>query len=572
MNKKKLTGYPSIDKPWLKYYNKEEIETPLPQCSMYDLIYERNKDNLSRTALEYYGTRMTYGQMFDEIDGLASALASNGVSKGDIVTICMINSPETICLLFALNKIGAVANMVYGSSTPEELKRYIVETKSTLVITLDIFQDKFVEIADTADIQQIVVTCLSRSMDISERPAMGPMGMAQRTLPKHPKFYVWEDFFRSDRANIPVCHDAEAAAVITYTGGTTGGSKGVILSNRAVAAVAVQYAERGLRRESTWIQSLPLFVAYGVTGSLMTPLTAGMTLIVRLTMTDSILNLCKKFRPNHILYGPVQWEALADCGECIDLSNLIAPISGGDTLTPSVETKINEYLHKNGCSYPIMNGYGMTEVGAAVAVNYQRAHELGSVGIPFVKDIIAAFDVENGKELVYGQEGELCICAPSMMTEYVNNPDETANIIRRHEDGKHWVHSGDLGYISEDGFVHISGRLKRYMLCIADGVQKKVYSLDIEKVLLQHPKVSKCAVVPIASKNAFQAPVAFVIINKEYAEEDGIAEELKSFCEKKLPLVYRPVKYFFIDKFPLTKVGKVDYLTLEKNLTDYTNV
>lgn len=558
-----MTGYPSIDKPWLKYYSEEAINTPLPQCTMYELIYNRNQDNLDRVALDYYGTKMTYAQMFQEIAHVACTLESSGVKKGDIVTICMMNSLETILLLFALNKIGAVANMVYGSSTPEELKKCILDTKSTLVFTLDIFQEKFLEFADTTEIRQMVVTCLSRSMTPLEKAAVGPMGLDQFSLPNHPKFFTWEQFFLPNNGNAAVCHDTEAAAVITYTGGTTGGSKGVILSNRAVVAVAVQYAEDGLRRESTWVQSLPLFVAYGVTGSLMTPLAVGMTLIVRLTMTDSILDLCKTFRPNHILYGPVQWEMLSDSNENLDLSYLVAPISGGDTLSPAVETKVNEFLQKNGCHYPIMNGYGMTEVGAAVAVNYQRAHKLGSVGIPFVKNVIAAFDTESGKELKYGQEGELCICTPSMMTEYISNPEETDNIIRRHEDGKLWVHSGDLGYISEDGFVHISGRLKRYMLCIAENVQKKVYSLDVEKVLLQYPKVSKCAVVPVASEKTFQAPAAFVVLKQEY-EAQEIESELKSFCEGNLPTVYQPVRYIFVDKFPLTKVGKVDYRALEK--------
>ena len=566
------TGYPSIDKPWLKYYSEEEINTPLPECTMYELIYDRNQDNLDRTALEYYGTKITYGQMFHEIAVLASALEDNGVKKGDIVTVCMINSPETINLLFALNKIGAAANMVYGSSTPEELKKYIVDAKSTLVVTLDIFQDKFVEIADTTDIQQIVVTSLSRSMAVSERPAMGPMGMEQWPLPKHPKFSTWEEFFRSDRVSTTTCHDAEAAAVITYTGGTTGGSKGVILSNRAVVAVAVQYAERGLSRKSTWAQLLPLFIAYGVTGSLMTPLAVGMTLIVRLPMSDSIADLCKKFKPNHILYGPAYWEAFANSDESLDLSYLIVPFSGGDTLTPAVETKINEFFQKNGCSYPIMNGYGMSEVGATISVSYQRAYEFGSVGIPLVKNVVAAFDVESGKEVTYGQEGELCFCTPSMMTEYINNPEETNNIIRRHGDGKLWVHSGDLGYITEDGFVHISGRLKRYMLCIADGVQKKVYSLDVEKVLLQHPKISKCAVVPIASKETFQAPVAFVVLKGEYQPDQKTELELKTFCEENLQSVYRPVRYMFVDKFPLTKVGKVDYRMLEQEACKTDNI
>jgi len=205
----------------------------------------------------------------------------------------------------------------------------------------------------------------------------------------------------------------------------------------------------------------------------------------------------------------------------------------------------------------------MTEVGAAVAVNFKNAYEFGSVGTPLVKNVISAFDIETGKELKYGEEGEICIHTPSMMMGYINNPEETANIIKKHDDGLMWVHSGDLGYISENGFVHISGRLKRCMLCIANGVQKKVFSLDIEKALLMHEKIDNCAVVPVPDKEINEAPVAYVILKKEYMHDDTIEEELRIHCETHLQDVYRPIKYIFCDKFPLTKVGKVDYKTLE---------
>lgn len=212
----------------------------------------------------------------------------------------------------------------------------------------------------------------------------------------------------------------------------------------------------------------------------------------------------------------------------------------------------------------MFNGYGMSEVGAAVSVNFEGAHELGSVGIPFVKTVISAFDIETGEELPVGSEGEICILTPSVMTEYLNNPEETANIIRKHSDGKEWVHSGDLGYISPNGFVHISGRLKRYVLVKYNQIYKKVFSLDIEKVLLKHPAVNNCAVVPIEHPETEQAARAFIILKKGFALTEQLKADIEEYCEQNLEKVYRPVCYEFVESYPLTKVGKIDYNALEK--------
>ncbi len=571
MKNQTLTGYPSIDKPWLKYYSQEVIDAPLPECTIYEHIFNNNQDNLDRMALIYYGTKISYRKMFREISLIAGTLEDSGIKKGDIVTVCMINSPETIYLIFALNKIGAVANMVYGSSTSEELKKYILDVKSKIVFTLDIFQDKFAQIVDEAQLERVVVVGSTSTMSITNQiGAKLFKGIKSIPIPKDSHFITWKKYFRNKTESKSICHDADAPAVITYTGGTTGGSKGAILSNKAIIAVAQQYiiGERELQfnfqRENIWMQVLPLFIAYGVACSLMIPLTVGMTLIVRIPMSESIAVMYKKFRPNHIMYGPAYWEAFADENKDLDLSNFIAPISGGDMLHAATETKINDYLKKHGSPVLLRNGYGMTEVGAAVSVNYKYAHEFGSVGIPFVKNVISAFDIETGRELQYGERGEICIQTPSMMLGYVNNPKETNHIIRKHEDGKLWVHSGDLGYITENGFVHIIGRLKRYMMYIANGIHKKIFSLDIEKILLEHPCVDNCAVVPIADSVTFQKPAAFIILKKNIPHDQNIENELKSYAEKNLQDGYKPVKYIFVDKFPLTKVGKVDYSALER--------
>ena len=564
---KPLTGYPSIDKPWLKYYSDEAINTPLPEATLYEHIKKCNADNLDRIALNYYGTKTSYRAFFSAIDQTASALENCGVKQGDNVSVIMLNSPETIFLMFALNKIGAVANMVYGADTPSEIKRHIVDANSTVLFVLDVFQDKIVEIINEMSLQKVVVSNLMQGMSLFNRLGAALLKkLKPLPLPKDARFISWKQFLKLSNGKSKTTHDPSSPAFITYTGGTTGGSKGVLLSNKAVIAVAHQYiiGEKELYRDSTWAQVLPLFIAYGVTCSLMIPLEVGMTLIVRLPMGDSIAELCKKFKPNHIMYGPAFWEAFADDNVDLDLSYFIAPITGGDTMPEKVEKKINAYLERCGSPYKLMNGYGMTEVGAAVSVNYRNAYEFGSVGAPFVKDIVSAFDVETGKELPYGQEGEICIHAPSMMIGYLNNQEETDNIIRKHEDGLLWIHSGDLGYISEGGFIHISGRLKRYMLSITNGVQKKIFSLDIEKVLVEHPMVEKCAVVPIDDAKINQAPVAFVVLTNEEYDTSKIKEELIQFAQNNLDPMYRPVDYFFVSKFPLTKVGKVDYKKLEE--------
>ncbi len=314
----------------------------MPKATIYNYILKKNSNNLSRVALNYYGSNLTYGQLFQKVDIIASALESLGVKARDVVTVAMINSPETICMIFALNKIGAVANMVYGVSTPQELGKYMSEAKSMIVVTLDMFQDKFLQIADKVGIEAVVVANLTQSMSMFNRlGARALKKLSPLPIPKDKRFISWKEFLQKSTGISSTVYDSNAPAVITYTGGTTGGSKGVVLSNFAVLAVAQQYivGEKELYRDSKWIQVLPLFIAYGITCSLMIPMIVGMTLIVRIPMSDTIAELCKKFKPNHVMYGPAFWEAFAEDNKNLDLSNFIAPITGGDMLPAPLEKK-----------------------------------------------------------------------------------------------------------------------------------------------------------------------------------------------------------------------------------------
>ena len=568
---RKLTGYPSIDKPWLKYYSEEAINAPLPECSIYEYVHKCNLDNLSRVAIEYYGTKITYQQLFEKVDCITRALSVMGVKKGEIVTVCTINQPEAIYLILALNRIGAVANMVYGGGSEKELEKELLNSRTRFVFTLDLFQERFVQLSRKLGLERIVVSTLTESMPmtlkISSRfiKKLKPLSLADA-----PEIISWKSFCkfheRCDKNKVELVDDGNLPAVITYTGGTTGGSKGVVLSNKAVLAVACQYilGEKALQRNSTWAELLPLFIAYGVTCAMLIPMIVGMTMVIRIVLSESIAELCRKRKPNHIVYGPAPWEQFADENVDLDLSYLKTPISGGDALRPSIEKKVSRYLSAHNCKYPLLNGYGMTEVGAAVSVNFSHAHCEGSIGIPFVKNTIAVFDQESGKELAYGEVGEICIRTPSMMDEYLGAPEETTNVMQKHSDGSYWIHSGDAGYINEQGFCFISGRYKRYLNRFAQGIVKKIFSLDIEKVLLTEPEVTNVAVVPQSHPTEMSVPVVFIKAEIRPEEKASLSERLDTRIKDELGDFYLPKDYYFVDEFPKTKIGKVDYLTLEK--------
>lgn len=559
------TGYPSIDRPWMKYYSDTAIKATIPKCTIYDAIVKANQDNLDHIALDHYGKHISYRELFHHIDEAALSLVGMGVVQGDVVSICMLNSPETVYLLYALNKIGAIANMVSPISSPNEMAHDISHVHSRYLFILDMFQEKVMGIIDQAEVTVAVMVPATQSMSkVNQLGAVYLKGMKSKPLPQDTRFISWQKFLSIHSASVNIAHDPNADAIITYTGGTTGGSKGVLLTNSSIISTAEQAIISGKRsyaREHTWMQVIPLFVAYGVCCSLQMPLTVGMTLILRVPTAETISQLCK-FKPNHIMYGPAMWEKLADENKDIDLSFLITAVSGGDRLPEAVELKINAYLRKNGSQTDVLNGYGMSEVGAAVAANHWYAHELGSVGIPFTENIISAFDADNGQELQYNQEGEICVCTPSMMKEYINNPEETMNVIRQHDDGRLWVHTGDLGYVTENGFVHISGRLKRFITVYDGNLYKKVFSLDIEKVLFQHRAVENCAVIAIPAPMG-QVPKAFIILNKQYKWSQALEDEIRKFCIEHLNSNAIPSEYCFVDKFPLTSIGKVDYRALE---------
>lgn len=343
--------------------------------------------------------------------------------------------------------------------------------------------------------------------------------------------------------------------------------KGVMLSNENVNALVVQSILTGIdmKREHTWMDIMPPFIAYGIGMGLHLPLVIGMeTILIPSFDAKKFDELLLKHKPIHMVGVPSYWGVIINSKKLAkkDLSYIIAPTVGGDTMDATLEKDANEFLRQHGCKYPITKGYGMTEVCAGVSGTVEKNNELGSVGIPFVQTIISVFDPETGEELKYYEQGEICISGPNVMLEYYNNKDATNSIKRIHRDGSIWIHSGDIGYMTENGSLYIVDRVKK-MIVRYDGF--KVFPSLIEKVVSSHDLVASCCAVGMIDKEHAQGklPIAFVVLN-DGCETSLVRGELMELCKKELPEYAQPVDFLFVDEMPLTPIGKIDYRQLEK--------
>ncbi len=565
---KELTGYPSIDKPWLKYYTEEAINAKLPECTIYEYLWESNKDYKSNVALNYFDRKITYREVFENIEKATKGYSALGLKNGDIVTVCSVTVPETIYSFYGLNRLGVICNMVDPRTSAEGIREYIKDVNSKIVITIDVAYPKIVEAIKGTSIEKIVVISPADSLPQPKKFLFKAFKATK--IPNDNLHIKWNDLIVSGE-NVKPCfveYKKDNPCVIVHTGGTTGVPKGVMLSDDNLNKSAFQAIQAGFdfKREHTWLNIMPPFIAYGVGNGLHLPLIVGMEVILIPSFDpEKFADLLKKYHPNHMVGVPSHYGNIIHNKKMQnqDLSYVIAPTVGGDAMDISLEIETNEFLKNHNCKYPACKGYGMSEVAAGVAIcSAHDVNKIGSVGIPLTHTVMSVFDVITGKELSYNEEGEICMTGPNTMVGYYNNEIETNNVIKKHDDGLLWVHSGDIGYIDEDGFVFIKDRIKRVIIR-HDGF--KVFPSLIEKTVDTHKIiVSNCAVgIADTEHSQGKLPVVYAVL-KENCNEDEIKKELFELCQKELPEYVQPVDFIFIDKMPLTPIGKVDYRALEK--------
>lgn len=571
MKEKKLSGYPSVDKPWLKYYPEEAINAPLPECTIYEYIWNCNKEHLDKPALKYFGKVSTYAQMFSQIDGAAKAFSALGVKQGELVSMCMLTMPETIYSIYGLNKVGAVCNLIEPRTNAELIKDRINAANSKVLVVVDVFLSKILQIVDKTKLEKIIVVPLSESMPLCTKIGFKlTKGRKIPHIPAEKKYQYWETFLVAGKNESPIFarYEKDAPAAVIYTGGTTGISKGALLSNDSLTGMALQtiYDAPRLYEGERFLEIMPPFIAYGLVFGFFIPFCACLeNTLIPVFEPKKFAELVLKHKPNHVVGVPAFFESLANSAEVGNqkLDFLMCAITGGDRLLGSTEDHINEFFKEHGCKYTILKGYGMTEIGSAATFTATDECNIpGSVGIPTHCTEVKVIDHETGEELGYNVQGELCMTGSTMMLGYYQNDTETNKVMRRHPDGKVWIHTGDIGYMTQDGVVYIVDRIKR-MVIRPDG--HNVWPSQIEEVVIQHPAVKECVVVgmPNPKNKNGKIPTAFIVVNEGFKAGDALIWELDQFSKEHLPERDVAMAYRFADKLPLTLVGKVDYRTLE---------
>lgn len=564
--------YASQAKPWLKYYDQKFIDQTLPALSAFEYVCQRSKNHLNDTALEYYGRKFTYADLIVNVKKTAAALRGAGVKKGDIITVVSIMTPEIIALFYAADMMGATLNLVDPRYSVEGIREYIEEVDSHLLVCLNVVYERCRQAAKRTNVEKVIVLSPADSL-----PPVMAVGY-KLTTPDKNKYASnvirWKQFIKGGEGQSTAAepYDPDHACVVVHTGGTTGSPKGVILTDDCFNGIALQFQAypKLFHRGQKLMNVMPPFIAYGFACGIHLPLVLGFTVIIIPNLDPAKLgSLVLKHKPEHMFGVPTHYQQLASDPKLRDkdLSFIINYAAGGDSLSRGAEQTVNDFLAAHGARYPIAKGYGMTEVSSAATVAAGLDNKPGSVGIPMVNTVVAAFEPGTDQELPIGQWGELCISGPCLMKGYYNKPEETAILLRRHPDGRVWAHTGDMGYLDEDGFVFLDSRIKR-MIIRHDGF--KVFPSMIENVVSRHPAVHQCSVVGCADKDHTQGRLPFVYIvlkSDTTAKKKQVIRELERMCAEDLPEYVQPVAYKFISSMPMTPVGKVDYRQLEADIS-----
>lgn len=577
--KKNEIRKPSIEKPWLKFYSPEVINSSLPEFSIYEYLKYSNEKYLSRTALIYYGKLISYKKLIKNIDIVAESFKNRGIKEKDIVSISMPTIPEAIYVFYALSKIGAVANMIDPRKSPEEIEEYVKEVKSKILIVIDVAFKKIESIKQKTSVEEIIVVSPSESLPDNTKTLYKIKNMSVMNKKSLSKVTKWKDFYNAGKGRIrflteeetkPIPYRKDRPIVIVYTGGTTGLSKGVVLTNDNINAATYQCIHCGFdfQRQHRWLNIMPPFIAYGIGNGLHLPLVCGMEVVIIPQFNAKKFDrLLAKYKPNHITGVPTHYDSILKSKALKNesLMFLYSAIVGGDKLDEKLEVKVNAYFDKHNCNYNIAKGYGLSEVMAAVcATSKMSCNKVGSVGIPFPHTTISIFDPEMGEEKSYNEVGEVCIAGPNLMKCYYNNEKETNAVIKVHDDGLKWMHSGDIGYMDEEGNIFIVGRIKE-VIVRNDGF--KVFPILIEKVILNHPAVQSCKVIGIKDNTYSQGelPKAIVVLNdKANYNQKEVINEIENLCHEKLAEYLQPAEIEIKDELPLTLIGKIDYMSLKK--------
>ncbi len=527
------------EKPWLEVYESGNVEpeTRVFEGSLYDLFRHAAEEHRGKTALSFYGTTFEFGRLQALVEKMAASLAASGVSKGDRVALMLPNCPQYVISFFATARLGAIVTQINPMYVEREIEHILNDSGArTIVVYADMYERVKTVLPDT-DLETVVVVSLGDE----------PEGLDAG----HQSF---GDFLSTDADPAPDVEidPAEDVAALQYTGGTTGVSKGAMLTHRNLVAnlqqtidVFVQNPDQFTGRKC--IGALPFFHIYGLTCVMLFGIRLGteQVLLPRFEVEEA-LAVFENDRPTMFSGVPTMYMALLASGADLrkhHLHDVMIFNSGGSALPVNLKRSFEEKVGK-----PLFEGYGLSEASPVTHNNppFLGEGREGSIGIPIPSTDARIVDVETGEtEMPIGESGELVIKGPQIMKGYLNMPEETAAALK---DG--WLHTGDVARMDEDGYFYIVDRKKD--MIVASGYN--VYPREVEEVLFEHPDVAEAVAIGIPDEYRGESVKAFVVKRPGATTKE---DEILAFCKERLAAYKAPKAVEFRDELPKSVVGKL---------------
>ena len=560
----------NVKTPWMPFMNGIPAQLDYFEGSMCEAVENIAEKYPNVIAYDFMGSHTNYRRCVEEIHACARALRAAGVKENDRVTIAMPNAPQAVSMFYAVNMVGAIANMIHPLSAEGEIEFYLNDSKSVAALTLDQFYGKFANIRkNTPALKTLIVASIKDALN----PVM-KLGYALtegKKVPKLPEdgdYITWKQFIANGKqftGDPRVKRVGEQPAVILYSGGTTGVTKGILLSNLNFNALGAQIIATNpiYSVGDKMLAIMPMFHGFGLGVSIHSMLVNGgrCVLVPRFT-PQTYAELLRKHKPNFIAGVPTLYEALLrlDGLGDLDLSCLKGMFSGGDSLPVELKKRIDAFLKDHKATIEVREGYGTTECVTASCLTPSGLAREGSIGIPFPDTYYKIVMPGTEIEVPYGQEGEICLAGPTVMMEYVNHPQETADTLRKHADGLTWVHTGDLGVMDKDGYIYFRQRIKR--MIVTSGYN--VYPSQIEGILDKNECVHMSCVIGVKDPYKMQKVKAFIVLKPGFEPTDETREKIMDYCRKHIAKYALPYEIEFRDELPKTLVGKVAYRILEE--------
>ncbi|MBD5456094.1 MAG: acyl--CoA ligase [Lachnospiraceae bacterium] len=552
-----------------EYEQKNHLE--YPELTMFQMVSRIADQYPKEPAYEFYGRKTTYKEFILRIERAARAFLAMGIRNGDVVTVCMPNVPQALDCFYALNRIGAVANMIHPLSARSEISFYLNISESKVILTLDMFYEKVEEaILEVKQPVTILVARIQEELNPFLKTAyIVKKGKEYLKFPNTDHAVLWKDFLKSGQEDILLPapqYDPMKTSVILYSGGTTGIPKGICLSDLNFNACAMQAREsigEAFRTGLKMLSCMPCFHGFGLGLNLHAVLIHGACCILMPNFNNkSYARMLLKKKPNFIAGVPTIFEALLHMPELngADLSFLHGMFCGGDSLSIELKKKIDVFLKEHKADIQVREGYGLTECVTASCLTPRDSYKEGGIGMPFPDTVYRIVKPGTDKDVPYGEEGEIILTGPSLMLGYLNNPKETAETLRKQSDGKTWLYTGDIGYMDDDGYVYYVRRLKR--LIITNGYN--VYPGQIENVIDAFPDVSYSCVVGIKDPKRMQRVKAYIVLRDGIKADDDCQKRIMDYLQNHIARYALPREIEFRDELPKTLVGKVAYRILEE--------